>query len=46
MLILEFGPAVRELLRLTVVMKKVEGVDCAPESFPETGTAYETAAVR
>jgi hypothetical protein len=31
---------------LTVAMKKVEGVDFAPESFPETGAAYETAAVR
>jgi hypothetical protein len=37
--------AVRELLRLTVAVKKVEGVHCAPESFLETGTAYETAAV-
>jgi hypothetical protein len=27
-------------------MKKVEAVDFAPESFPETGAAYETAAVR
>jgi hypothetical protein len=36
----------RELLMLTVAMKKVEGVDCAPELFPETGAAYETAAVR
>jgi len=36
----------RELLMLTVAMKKVEGIDFAPESFPETGAAYETAAVR
>jgi hypothetical protein len=35
----------KELLTLTVAVKKVEGVHCAPESFLETGTAYETAAV-
>jgi hypothetical protein len=39
--ILRIGPTLRELLTLTVAMKKVEGVDFAPESFPETGTAYK-----